>query len=559
MPQKRVALYCRVSTDRQAMTKDGSLETQLARLRRNVELENLGGQPGDEWIIAGEYIDAAQSGKSLDRPELDRLRSDIESGKIDVVLVTKLDRITRSVQDFYELKQSFETHNVAFRSLDEKFDTTSPMGEAMLTIIMVFAQLERRMTAERTREHMRQRALKGLFNGGRPWGYRLNADRKGELLIDEEEARVVRSIFEEYLKLKSLHELQRWMEKQNIRRPEFKSRRERHGGGNVPLVATLAAMLSNPLYIGKLRYKGEVIDAVHQPIFSSEEEMKLWQDVQEKLQRRSPKTNEAALRAPRKEDPLHHYTLKGILYCGCCGAAMTPGSGTSRTGETKFYYTCTTRQKRGSDACSCPSLPAEAIEDALLERVRGLTVDQNLLKALVANADAGRTERLELLRTKEEQVRRRLVEVGGELSPLIDAVKSGGAGGFRAVQEEMQRLEGIREELEIDLVGIVDQRKLLTMDRLSDDVILTRYRDLKDVLDRADGQELAMLLSTIIRRIDWHPDPEGSRGGRYKMVLYALPLIPMNLSPEHSPGDTVGSHYCLSWLPHLDSNQEPTD
>ena len=246
---------------------------------------------------------------------------------------------------------------------------------------------------------------------------------------------------------------------------------------------------------------------------------------------------------------LHHYTLKGVLHCGCCGASMTPGSGTSRTGETKFYYICTTRQKRGSDACSCPSLPAEAIEDAMLERVRGLTVDQHLLKALVANADAGRTERLELLRVKEDQVRRRLVEVGGELSPLIDAVKSGGAGGFRAVQEEMQRLEGIREELEMDLVAIVDQRKLLSMDRLSDDVILSRYRDLKEVLDRADGLELTMLLSTIIRRIDWQPDPEGSLGGRYKMVLYALPLISNDLSPERCSEDGVGSHYCLYWLP----------
>ncbi len=559
MPQKRVALYCRVSTDRQAMTKDGSLETQLARLQRNVELENLGAQPGDEWVVAGEYIDAGQSAKSLDRPELDRLRSDIESGKIDVVLVTKLDRITRSVQDFYELKQTFEHHNVAFRSLDEKFDTTSPMGEAMLTIIMVFAQLERRMTAERTREHMRQRALKGLFNGGRPWGYRLNADRKGELLIDEEEAKVVRSIFEEYLKLKSLHELQRWMEKQNIRRPEFKSRRERQGGGNVPLVATLASMLSNPLYIGKLRYKGEVLDAVHKPIFGTEEELKTWDAVQEKLKKRSPKTNEAALRAPRKDDPLHHYTLKGVLHCGCCGAAMTPGSGTSRTGETKFYYVCTTRQKRGSDACACPSLPAEAIEDAMLERVRYLTVDQHLLKALLANADAGRAEKLKALRTREDRIRRRLMEVTDELSPLVDAVKSGGAGGFRAVQDEMQRLEGIRAELELDLEAIVDQRRLLEMDRLSDDVVLSRYKDLKDVLDRSEEQELAMLLSTIIRRVDWHPDPEGTRGGRYKMVLYALPLIPNDLSPEQGSGDKVGSYYCLNWLPHLDSNQEPTD
>ena len=195
----------------------------------------------------------------------------------------------------------------------------------------------------------------------------------------------------------------------------------------------------------------------------------------------------------------------------------------------------------------------------MLERVRYLTVDQHLLKALLANADAGRAEKLEALRTREDRIRRRLLEVTDELTPLVDAVKSGGAGGFRAVQDEMQRLEGIRAELELDLEAIVDQRRLLEMDRLSDDVVLSRYKDLKDVLDRSEDQELAMLMSTIIRRVDWHPDPEGSRGGRYKMTLYALPLTPNDLPPEQGSGNTVGSHYCLNWLPHLDSNQEPTD
>jgi len=141
------------------------------------------------------------------------------------------------------------------------------------------------------------------------------------------------------------------------------------------------------------------------------------------------------------------------------------------------------------------------------------------------------------------------LEVGKELSPLVDAVKSGGASGFRAVHDEMQRLEGIRGELEMDLTAIVDQRRLLEMDRLSNDMVLDRYRDLKDVLESADGQELTMLLSTIIRRVDWQPDAEGSRGGRYKMALHALPLTQNNLSPRQGPGDTVGSHYCLNWLP----------
>lgn len=108
----------------------------------------------------------------------------------------------------------------------------------------------------------------------------------------------------------------------------------------------------------------------------------------------------------------------------------------------------------------------------------------------------------------------------------------------------------------MDLQAAVDQRRLLEMDRLSDDVIMARYEALRDVFERADGWELADLLPTIIKRIDWHPDPQGGRGGRYKMLLKPNPLISNELSPEEAPGDGIGSHYCLRWLFILDELRE---
>lgn len=549
MHQTRVAIYCRVSTDRQALTKDGSIDTQRERLLKNIEVENLEKEEGHEWVLAGEYTDAGQSGKSLDRPELERLRADIESGLIDVVLVTKLDRITRSVLDFYELKQAFEQHNVAFRSLDEKFDTTSAMGEALLSIIIVFAQLERRITAERTREHMAARAVKGLFGGGRPWGYKLNPEHKGELLIDEVEAETIRGIFRQYLEEKSLHSLQRWMVTYDVRRPEYESRRNRKGGGTVPTVGGLKGLLSNPIYIGKLRFKGEIFEGVHEAIFKTDEDLDLWNKVQEKLAKRSPKSEDQAPRLPLKEDPHHVYSLKGMLFCGQCGSALTPSSGTSGAGELRFYYTCTKRQKHGKKGCDTPSIPAEAIEDAILARIRECTVDKALIKSLIAKADDGRHQKLERMKAVEQQAKERLKEVEKELAPLVQTVKTGGLEGLRSIREEMERLEKLRATLEVDLQAAVDQRRLLEMDQLSDDVIMARYEGLKDVLDRADGWELADLLPTIIKSIDWYPDEQGGRGGRYKMLLKPNPLISNELSPERDPGEGIGSYDCVKWLP----------
>jgi DNA invertase Pin-like site-specific DNA recombinase len=201
--------------------------------------------------IYDEYVDAGESGKDLDRPELKRLLADVKSGGIHHIKVTKLDRITRSLRDFCELKDLFDKHRVSFNSLEDKFDTTTPMGEAMVNIVMVFAELERKMTSQRTKETMVSRAEQGLHNGGRIWGYKLNPDRRGVLLIDEEEARTIRRIFKKYLEVKSLTQLQRWMQRESVLRPEVTSRRKRKSGGTVPTVTGLRTLLQNPVYIGQ--------------------------------------------------------------------------------------------------------------------------------------------------------------------------------------------------------------------------------------------------------------------------------------------------------------------
>ena len=158
--RKACGLYLRVSTERQAQAKEGSLETQLGTLRKYTEIKTA--QGSEEWMIAKVYREEGKSGKNTDRPEYQRMIQDIKKGRIDVLLCTKIDRVHRSLMDFYRLHELLEKHNVSFVSLNENWDTSLPMGRFGLKLTLAVAELEREQTSERTREKMRWRAEEGI-------------------------------------------------------------------------------------------------------------------------------------------------------------------------------------------------------------------------------------------------------------------------------------------------------------------------------------------------------------------------------------------------------------
>lgn len=165
---RKCGLYIRVSTDLQAMTKEGSLDTQLDMLRKCVDLKD--GITDEDWIVAEVYREEGRSGKNTDRPEYQRMLRDIRQGRIDTVLCTKIDRMSRSILDFLEFHKLLEAFGVTFISLSESWDTSTAMGKFALTITLAAAELEREQTAERTREKMLWRAQVGLRNGGQILG-----------------------------------------------------------------------------------------------------------------------------------------------------------------------------------------------------------------------------------------------------------------------------------------------------------------------------------------------------------------------------------------------------
>ena len=196
-------LVTRVSTDGQSRNDEGSLKTQLQRLRQHIEYKTT--VAGEDWSEAAVYELKAISGKdSMRSVEFERLFADIRAGRINTILCTSLDRICRSVRDFLHFFEVLSEHGVEFVCLKQNYDTTSPQGKLFVTIMMALAEFEREQTAERTRDAVAARSERGLWNGGRLLGYDLDANHKGYLIPNDGEVAIVNYAFDTYLECGSL-------------------------------------------------------------------------------------------------------------------------------------------------------------------------------------------------------------------------------------------------------------------------------------------------------------------------------------------------------------------
>src|SRR6516162_7097042 len=248
----RCAIYTRVSTDQGLDQEFNSLDAQYDASSAYIKSQAHAG-----WtLIKARYDDGGYSGGSTDRPDLQRLLADIRARKIDVIVVYKVDRLTRSLADFAKLVELFDAHGVSFVSVTQQFNTTTSMGRLTLNVLLSFAQFEREVTAERIRDKVAASKRKGLWVGGMvPLGYKL---KDGKLAIVAEEAERVRMIFRRYLALSSVNRLVLDLRERNVR---TKSRKLSNGstrGGVLFTQGPLFYLLRNRFYIGEVLYKGEI-------------------------------------------------------------------------------------------------------------------------------------------------------------------------------------------------------------------------------------------------------------------------------------------------------------
>ena len=349
----RCAIYTRVSTDHGLEQEFNSLDNQREAAQAYVK-----SQAHEGWTPLRErYDDGGFSGGSLDRPALQKLLDAIRARRIDVVVVYKVDRLTRSLADFAKLIELFDTHGVSFVSVTQSFNTTSSMGRLTLNVLLSFAQFEREVTGERIRDKIAASKRKGIWVGGVvPFGYELE-NRK--LVVDECEAATVQQVFERYRALGSLSALQAELRQGGVvtRRRVLASGAAR---GGVPLTnGPLQHMLRNRVYLGELNHKGQSYPGEHKPIVSPE----LFAAVQARLDE-----NRIERRRYRPSEAL----LQGLIHDDR-GNRMTPSHAIKKGARYRYYVSCVLAQGRKELAGSVSRVAAHDVETIVRDALATLS------------------------------------------------------------------------------------------------------------------------------------------------------------------------------------------
>ncbi len=326
-------------------------------------------------LIEKKYDDGGFTGGNMERPALIELFNDIKAGLIDIVVVYKVDRLSRSITDFAKIVELFEKYNVSFVSVTQHFNTNDSMGRLTLNILLSFAQFERELISERTRDKMAAARRRGKWIGGRPFlGYDI-VPNGGGLKINQAEAESVRTIFKSYLETRSVIQTLEYLESQNIKMKCWRNQKGHLSGGRPFNKSALYYLLRNPAYIGKINYKGEIIDAEFEGIIDEE----TFKAAQSRLDTNYKERTTYRVRTSMEG------LLSGKVYCGHCSKLM--GHRYTRKTENKIYryYICQTATDSGWKNCPFPSLPAESIEDFVIAEISRISKDEKLSKEVIEN------------------------------------------------------------------------------------------------------------------------------------------------------------------------------
>ena len=406
----RCAVYTRKSTEEGLEMEFNSLDAQREACEAYVA-----SQKPEGWVLVPDrYDDGGFSGGTLERPALKRLLTDIEDGRVDVVVVYKIDRLSRSLMDFAKLVEVFDRRGVTFVSVTQSFNTTTSMGRLTLNILLSFAQFEREVIGERIRDKFAASRARGMWMGGHPpLGYDV-CDRK--LIVNEVEAAVVRMIFERFLKLGSATVLVRELAAEGITTKR----------GKPVDKGFLYKLLNNRVYLGEAVHKGVAHPGEHQAIIGRD----LWDKVHAII-RQSPRSRAANTRA---QTPV---LLKGILF-GADGRAMTP-THARKGGRLYRYYVAAGLLKGDVPPGVVRRAPAAELEAAVVDQLRGL------LRAPEIIVGTWRSARPEIEGLSEVEVREALLGLDPIWNELFPAEQA------RILQLLVERVDVHPDRLDLQL------------------------------------------------------------------------------------------------------------
>jgi len=354
----RCAIYTRKSSDEGLDQEFNSLDAQ-----REASEAYVKSQTHEGWLLLpNHYDDGGYSGGSLDRPAIQHLLADIAANKVDVVVVYKIDRLTRSLADFARMVELFDKHDVSFVSVTQSFNTTSSMGRLTLNVLLSFAQFEREVTGERIRDKIAASKAKGMWMGGvLPLGYDLPKDTSRTLVLNEGEAQTVRLIFERYLKIGSVHKLEAWLKAEGIHSKQWETRQGKQLGGKAFSRGALYHLLRNKTYLGKIVHRSLVHAAKHPPILDAS----LFGKVQRKL-------DASGKRRKTKRLTPETAPLTGRIF-DATGEPMSPTRSRGKQGRYYRYYVSASLQQGRPNACDKGDETIRRISATALEgELRGL-------------------------------------------------------------------------------------------------------------------------------------------------------------------------------------------
>ena len=371
-PLKRCALYTRKSSEEGLDQEFNSLDAQREACAAYVKSQASGG-----WrAIETRYDDGGISGGTMERPALQRLLADIALGKVDVVVVYKIDRLTRALADFARIVELFDRHEVSFVSVTQAFNTTSSMGRLTLNVLLSFAQFEREVTGERIRDKIAASKAKGMWMGGTlPLGYDAPINGSRALVVNQVEAETIRTIFNTYLKFGSVHDLERWLAARDIRSKRRITKKGKELGGQPFSRGALFHLLRNHTYLGMIVHRDTVHPGMHPVIVEAD----LFETVQRQLDanaRRHTASHDHVARAP----------LTGRIF-DAEGEPMSPTFSKGARGKLYRYYVSAPLQQ-GQRLCKDDNtlrrVPAAKLEAQLADIIHRLTsrTDDNPLALL---------------------------------------------------------------------------------------------------------------------------------------------------------------------------------
>ncbi len=355
-PQIIKPVYCAIYTRKS--TTDG-LEKEFTTLdaQRESAESYINSQKSQGWIaLSDQYNDGGFTGADTNRPGLQQLINDIKLGKINCIVVYKVDRLSRSLLDFTRLLEFFEEYKVTFVSITQHFDTNSSMGRLTLNVLLSFAQFEREMISERTRDKIGAARRKGKWTGGvPPLGFDVNKEKR-KLIINEQEAKLVCKIYEIYLGVNSILITTMRLNEQGYATKKYVSQSGKSCGGVKFTKNTINRLLMNPLYIGKVAYYGQLYEGEHEGIINEE----LFKKTQERI-------SYNRINRKIKKNAKCAGLLSQLLRCKVCACPMIHTYSAKSKTKKYRYYVCLRAQKLGYATCPTRSVNAQDIEETVID------------------------------------------------------------------------------------------------------------------------------------------------------------------------------------------------